>query len=679
VQPIVYADMSRGWDPLAPPRSLVPGPQSPAIWRNALNVVGRDGLLQGRPKIAALAASATQPPLAPAAVGAFLAQHKGEIPVWIYTAVSPIGATASAQTGSCAPEYSYPGGAETTVVITTRGIYLSIDSCATWKNVTPTYVVGTVAVTNGSAAVVGTGTSWATYGISPLQYVTIAGVTYQICTVTDDTHLTLATAYAGATAAGLAYTIVRTFPGGTTLERASLIFAQVFNQNLYVAGTFLGRADGQPKPCVIKVSNILSGSPTTAYLVSNALLQASPAMDVIAGHADISGLQLAQDGRVVLTGDENVVYWSSNLNGGDAVWTVSPGGFSAIVLKGGPIHAAGKLNNNLTLHFEDGIVLGIPQSTGPTGDGSPPFAFQETSSDVGCFCPRTLKHGGGGWQGCERFVGADGSVYEFNGFMTTEIGRQIRQVFVNVDRQVLRSHLHAAFDTFRGGEYILFREASPLTLAWRYQVEWKRWWPSQLACPIGTVSDRDDRALSRQDSQQLVGVASQDLRDGSPRSVLWGYSEALFADAVQPFGGATAGGYLVETDDLDAQLPLNYKFIRRVIVWFRGLAAGPETLQVMLSRDGGVTWQLPVAKTVQHVVGGEQPIAFSFAEYDWLSAQPPPGGGSFVYLNSGATGHILRVRLATTDQAALRSAWTRMEIEIEVSGNLEMISLGAAA
>jgi hypothetical protein len=670
-QPIVYSDLTKGWDPLAPPRSLLPSPQAPAIWRNVLNMVGRDGLLQGRPKIAALPSTVTQPPIAPAAVAAFLAQHKGEIPVWIYTAVSPIGATASSQGGSpCAPEYSYPGGAETTIIVTTKGIYLSIDSCATWANVTPTYIVGTVAVTNGSKTVTGTGTLWSTYGISPFQYITIAGTTTQICTVNSDTSLTLATAWGGSTASGLAYTIVRTFSGGTTLERSSLIFATVFNETLYVAGTFLGRADGQPKPCVIKVNNILSGSPTTAYIVSSGLLQASPAMDTLAGHTDISGLQLSQDGRVVITGDENILYYSSDL--ADNVWSVSPGGFSEVVLHSGPIHALGRINTQLTCHFEDGIVLGIPQATGPTGDGSPPFAFQDTSADVGCFCPRTLKHGGGGFEGCERFVGANGSVYEFNGYMCQEIGRQIRQVFRDVDRQAMRSHLHAAFDTFRGGEYELFYEKSPITLAWRYQVEYRRWWPSQLPCPVGAVSDRDDRALSRQNSQALVGVASLDQSDGSARNVLWGYSEALFTDAIAPFVGASTGGYLVDTDDLDLGQPLNYKFIRRVVVWFRGLTNDTEDIQVMTSRDGGITWQIPVQKTVQQKVGGEQPVQFSFQEYDWLSQQLAAGG---VYAYSGLAGHILRVRVTARSASTLKSAWTRMHIEAEVSGNLETISL----
>jgi len=670
--PLVYPDLTKGWDPLAPPRSLAPSPQAQAIYRNVLNMVGRDGLLQGRPKLASLPSTVTQPPIAPAALGAFLAQHKGEIPVWIYTAVSPIGASATGSAGACATEYNYPGGAETTIIVTTKGIYLSIDSCQTWANVTPTYVVGTVAVTNGSATVTGTSTLWSTYGISPLQYITIAGVSYQICTVASNTSLTLATPYAGSTASGLAYTIVRTFPGGTTLERASLIFATVFNETLYVAGTFLGRADGQPKPCVIKVSNILSGSPTTAYIVSNGLLQATPSMDVIAGHSDISGLQLAQDGRVVITGDENLIYWSSDL--ADNVWSVSPGGFTEVVLHPGPIHALGRLFNNLTLHFEDGIVVGAAQATGPTGDGSPPFAFQDTSADVGCFCPRTLKHGGGGFEGCERFVGADGSVYEFNGYMSREIGRQIRKVFQNVDRQAMRSHLHAAFDTFRGGEYVLLFEQAPITLGWRYQVEYQRWWPAQLPCPIGAMSDRDDRALSRQNSQQLVGVASLDQGDGSARNVLWGYSEALFTDAIAPFVGATVGTYLIETDDLDWGAALNYKFIRRVIVWFRGLTADTEQILVQLSRDGGQTWQAPVVETVQQVVGGEQPVAFDFAEWDWLS-QATANANQQLYAYPGLTGHILRVRVSTVADGTLKSALTRLQIEGEVSGSLETINL----
>ena len=62
---------------------------------------------------------------------------------------------------------------------------------------------GTVAVTNGSAAVVGNGTTF-TKNLVVGQPITINSVVYTISSITDDTHLTLTTT-SGTTASGIAY------------------------------------------------------------------------------------------------------------------------------------------------------------------------------------------------------------------------------------------------------------------------------------------------------------------------------------------------------------------------------------------------------------------------------------------------------------------------------------------
>jgi len=71
---------------------------------------------------------------------------------------------------------------------------------------------GTVDVTNGSAIVVGTGTSWLTT-VSAGDGFTIvdSAVTYTVASVTDDTHLNLSTTYTGTTATGQYYAIFRDF------------------------------------------------------------------------------------------------------------------------------------------------------------------------------------------------------------------------------------------------------------------------------------------------------------------------------------------------------------------------------------------------------------------------------------------------------------------------------------
>ncbi|HEV7425531.1 MAG TPA: C25 family cysteine peptidase [Thermoanaerobaculia bacterium] len=73
---------------------------------------------------------------------------------------------------------------------------------------------GTLSVTNGSNAVVGTGTTFTQYATGNI--ITIAGVPYTISSITDDTHLTLSILYRAATAAGVAYQ-----RGGAALETAT--------------------------------------------------------------------------------------------------------------------------------------------------------------------------------------------------------------------------------------------------------------------------------------------------------------------------------------------------------------------------------------------------------------------------------------------------------------------------
>lgn len=71
------------------------------------------------------------------------------------------------------------------------------------------YSAGTIAVTNGNANVVGTGTTF-TAGMVGKQ-ILIGGTFYTVQLFTDATHVTLNTNYAGSTASGLSYTIFTSF------------------------------------------------------------------------------------------------------------------------------------------------------------------------------------------------------------------------------------------------------------------------------------------------------------------------------------------------------------------------------------------------------------------------------------------------------------------------------------
>lgn len=72
------------------------------------------------------------------------------------------------------------------------------------------YKQGTVAVTNASAAVVGTGTAWVANAKAGDIFVAPDGKPYEVQSVNSDTSITLASNYPGSTASGQAYSIAPT-------------------------------------------------------------------------------------------------------------------------------------------------------------------------------------------------------------------------------------------------------------------------------------------------------------------------------------------------------------------------------------------------------------------------------------------------------------------------------------
>lgn len=80
------------------------------------------------------------------------------------------------------------------------------------------YNIGTINVTNSSAAVVGVGTKWvANLAAGQMFTVVGSGIVYYVGSITDDTHLTLTANYAGTTATAQPYTIVQSFTPGNSI------------------------------------------------------------------------------------------------------------------------------------------------------------------------------------------------------------------------------------------------------------------------------------------------------------------------------------------------------------------------------------------------------------------------------------------------------------------------------
>lgn len=84
--------------------------------------------------------------------------------------------------------------------------------------ITPIYATGTVAVTNGDAVIVGTGTLWLAnvkagdkISVGSASQSAVSATWYTVQTVTDNTHITLTTTYGQATLGGQSYTARKLF------------------------------------------------------------------------------------------------------------------------------------------------------------------------------------------------------------------------------------------------------------------------------------------------------------------------------------------------------------------------------------------------------------------------------------------------------------------------------------
>jgi hypothetical protein len=536
-----FPNLAKGWNPNLPPRVMDPDADPPTLYLDMLNYIARDGRLQRRPCLTTIDSTLVPP-----------STLTNEKPLWVQFV--------DTTNSSGADDYC-------TIVVTNQQIFVKPNTAAAWVNATPIYSTGTITATNGSSAIVGSGTAWSTNNVGKFSTLKIGIQEYTITAINSDTSITISGTFTGTTGAGKAYTIRRNFVSAVDL------FCVVFNQNLYVAGTScggIGIAGFAPVPAVIKVSNIFS-SPTTAYLTSGAIL--SPGLDFI-GISRVSGIQALQDGRVVVAGSQNTIYYSSHLN--DAVWTASPGGNTPIVLINGEINALGDMANNLTLHHNYGIVFGYP-----TGQADPPLRFQASGSHQGCYAPRSLKM----MMGREYYVTISGDVCAFDGNMATVVGESIRPVLRPLDRVTLHSFF-AGVDSDRG-EYILMTQwSSGNHTFWHYQGSTGSWYPCQTGSSITAISDVSVTNLLPATTRHYIGLLAPTTSD----PLTGQYIETTPGDTLAFTGGLTPGGVMFTTDDIDFGDPRSYKNIQRVIIWADHASGSTETFNFQISRDRGVTW-----------------------------------------------------------------------------------------
>lgn len=105
------------------------------------------------------------------------------------------------------------------------------------------YNAGTIAVTQGQPTIVGTGTTWVG-AVEPGMMVTVAGQSYRVTAVVDNTHLTVGSPIRIATASGVAYTIgsvaTLALPGTGTRHVAAIANRLVVGYGNHIAFSAIG-------------------------------------------------------------------------------------------------------------------------------------------------------------------------------------------------------------------------------------------------------------------------------------------------------------------------------------------------------------------------------------------------------------------------------------------------------
>lgn len=110
------------------------------------------------------------------------------------------------------------------------------------------YKTGTVAVTNGSQEVIGTGTLWRN-NVKVGDFFKIVGEAtyYEIGAVTDDTHLSLTEPYQGVTGSGKSYVIIRDYTENYKLKeihRGDLDWHHAYNDAMHKIDAKLKELEG---------------------------------------------------------------------------------------------------------------------------------------------------------------------------------------------------------------------------------------------------------------------------------------------------------------------------------------------------------------------------------------------------------------------------------------------------
>ncbi len=131
-------------------------------------------------------------------------------------------------------------GNQKLVFANTTDYFQYVEDSGTVTYLTPRYQIGTVTVTNGSAVVTGSGTTWSTnakagdfFHSGAIDQVLQSATWYEILSVDSNTQITLTTNYAEASLGGQAYSLRQTLTGDVETP----FFAETFLDAIAVVGS----------------------------------------------------------------------------------------------------------------------------------------------------------------------------------------------------------------------------------------------------------------------------------------------------------------------------------------------------------------------------------------------------------------------------------------------------------
>lgn len=261
---------------------------------------------------------------------------------------------------------------------------------------------GTVSVTNGSATVTGSGTTFVAGMVGGGFIKTGDTASYKIASVESGTSLTLSTTYAGATSTGSAYTVRHTGSAVAGLFQAK--FGNAATRLIGAAGTALKRsADGDWTSVKGALTLTASADNLFKFAVINDLIIGSNGVDQLFKVSDATDPAVALGGtppsyakcilafqnrllagNVTDAAGKGKVQWCV-LNNPDN-WTGAGSGSATPRLKGGQeITGMGAVGDEAFLFYDASIYRIVP-----TGDGNSPFGFPDHEQALGCVSPQSV-------------------------------------------------------------------------------------------------------------------------------------------------------------------------------------------------------------------------------------------------------------------------------------------------